>query len=70
MGTMDFKTDPSAVTINLLLIVHPEETASKQKGQRERQTEGSRSAGNVPPAVSAREGRVAGAALAAREMVK
>ncbi|XP_054691000.1 kyphoscoliosis peptidase [Grus americana] len=45
MGTMDFKTDPSAVTINLLLIVHPEETASKQKGQRERQTEGTRSAG-------------------------
>ncbi|PKK21172.1 kyphoscoliosis peptidase [Columba livia] len=45
MGTMDFKADPSAVTINLLLIVHPEETASKQKGQRERQTEGGRGAG-------------------------
>ncbi|KAK4820186.1 hypothetical protein QYF61_021458 [Mycteria americana] len=45
MGTMDFKTDPSAVTINLLLIVHPEETANKQKGQRERQTEGSQSTG-------------------------
>ncbi|KAK2514445.1 Ky [Columba guinea] len=42
---MDFKADPSAVTINLLLIVHPEETASKQKGQRERQTEGGRGAG-------------------------
>ncbi|XP_075273815.1 kyphoscoliosis peptidase isoform X2 [Opisthocomus hoazin] len=45
MGTMDFKTDPSAVTINLLLIVRPEETARKEKGQSEGQTGGSRSAG-------------------------
>jgi len=62
MGTMDFKTDPSAVTINLLLIVRPEETARKEKGQSEGQTGGSRSAGNVPPAAGAREGRAAGAA--------
>lgn len=46
MGTMDFKTDASAVTINLLLIVRPEEAASKEKGQREGQTEGGRGAGN------------------------
>ncbi|XP_054022149.1 kyphoscoliosis peptidase [Dryobates pubescens] len=45
MGTMDFKADPSAVSINLLLIVHPEEAASKQKGPREGQTEGSQSPG-------------------------
>ncbi|XP_062355277.1 kyphoscoliosis peptidase [Cinclus cinclus] len=45
MGTMDFKTDASAVTINLLLIVRPEEAASKEKGQREGQTEGGRGAG-------------------------
>lgn len=70
MGTMDFKTDPSAVTINLLLIVHPEETASKQKGQRERQTEERQSAGKVPPAVGVTEGRAAGAAPAAQETVK
>lgn len=50
MGTMDFKTDPSAVTINLLLIVRPEEAASKEKGQREGQTEGGRGAGNIAPA--------------------
>lgn len=70
MGTMDFKADPSAVTINLLLIVHPEETASKQKGQRERQTEGGRGAGNVPPAAGARDGRAARPASAARWTVK
>ncbi|XP_054139007.1 kyphoscoliosis peptidase [Melozone crissalis] len=46
MGTMDFKTDASAVTINLLLIVRPEEAASKEKGQREGQTEGGRGAGS------------------------
>ncbi|NXH41909.1 KY peptidase, partial [Dicaeum eximium] len=45
MGTMDFKTDASAVTINLLLIVRPEEAANKEKGQREGQTEGGRGAG-------------------------
>ncbi|XP_033920047.1 kyphoscoliosis peptidase isoform X2 [Melopsittacus undulatus] len=45
MGTMDFKTDPSAVTINLLLIVHPEEAASKQKGQKGRRTDSERSTG-------------------------
>lgn len=50
MGTMDFKTDASAVTINLLLIVRPEEAASKEKGQREGQTEGGRGAGNSAPA--------------------
>lgn len=48
MGTMDFKTDPSAVTINLLLIVHPEEAASKQKGQKERPTDSDQSTGNLP----------------------
>ncbi|XP_027734090.1 kyphoscoliosis peptidase [Empidonax traillii] len=45
MGTMDFKTDPSAVTINLLLIVRPEEAPSKEKGQREGHKGGSRGAG-------------------------
>lgn len=50
MGTMDFKTDASAVTINLLLIVRPEEAASKEKGQREGRTEGGRGAGNIAPA--------------------
>ncbi|XP_017935537.1 kyphoscoliosis peptidase isoform X1 [Manacus vitellinus] len=45
MGTMDFKTDPSAVTINLLLIVRPEEAASKKKGQREGPKGGGRGAG-------------------------
>lgn len=50
MGTMDLKTDASAVTINLLLIVRPEEAASKEKGQREGQTEGGRGAGNIAPA--------------------
>lgn len=47
MGTMDFKRDPGAVTINLLLIVHPEEAAGEQKGRRGRQMEGGRSAGNA-----------------------
>ncbi|NXS37879.1 KY peptidase, partial [Pomatostomus ruficeps] len=44
MGTMDCNTEPGAVTINLLLIVRPEEAAGKDRGQREGQTEGGRGA--------------------------
>lgn len=52
MGTVDLKEGPSAVAINMMLIVRPE-----QKGQRDRQTD---SAGKTP-----REGRAAGVAPAA-----
>ncbi|XP_025056609.1 kyphoscoliosis peptidase isoform X1 [Alligator sinensis] len=39
MGTMEFRQDANSVTIDMLLIVHPEKTTTVQKVQRDRQME-------------------------------